>query len=84
MRDPFHDVDAVTRQGADLSGVIGEEPYTGKTQVAQHPHRGKIDAFVIVEPQLLVGIDGIKAAVLQGVGAQFVDETNAAPFLRQV
>ena len=41
-------------------------------------------AQVAVEPELLVGFDGVRALVLQFVGAQFVEQPDAAAFLEFV
>src|SRR5205823_11023611 len=37
-----------------------------------------------VEAELLVGVDRVEPGVLQLVGAQFVDQANAAALLREV
>ena len=50
----------------------------------QH-HRGRaVGALVRLEAEVLVGVDRVEAAVLELVGAQLVDQADAAPFVRQV
>jgi hypothetical protein len=52
--------------------------------LAQHLSRRQIDPLVGVEAQLLVGLEGIGALVLQPIGAQLVYQSDAAALLRQV
>ena len=40
--------------------------------------------FVGVEAELFVGLEGVEALVLQGVGAQLVDQSDAAAFLGEI
>src|SRR5207302_8428795 len=44
----------------------------------------QIDPLVGVEAELLVGVDRVEPGVLQLVGAQFVDQANAAALLREI
>ena len=79
----LHD-DAAARQGGHLLGVVRQQPDPAKAQAAQHLGGRQIDPLVGVETQLLVGLDGVGAAVLQAIGAQLVHQADAAALLRQV
>ncbi len=55
-----------------------------EAELAQHLGRRQIDPLVGVEAQLLVGVERVEAGILQLVGAQLVDEADAAAFLREI
>src|SRR5262249_34539959 len=50
----------------------------------QHAHRDAVIAFVVVEAQHGVGVDGIETGLLQLIGTDLVGEAEPAAFLLQV
>ena len=48
------------------------------------PRRHREIALVILEAEPEVGVDGVEALVLQRIGAQLVDQADAAPLLAQI
>ena len=84
MRHPLDDFDAPLGKPLEFGRIVGQQPDLGKSELAQHFGGGKIKPFVGVEAELLVGVDRIETLVLQRIGAQFVDEADAAPLLCQI
>ena len=81
---PFHDVDAEPHEARDFFGIVCQETNAGKAKMAEHLGCGLENAFVILESQSPVRLHGVIALILQRVGAQFVDQTNAAAFLGEI
>ena len=84
MRHALGDPDAVAFEGDHLVGVVGQQPYRAKTELPQHFCRREINPLVGVEAQLLVGVERVETGILQAIGAQLIDQPDAAPLLRQV
>ena len=72
------------RSAATLSGLSVIRRTCLATKLAEHLGGGAVVAFIGVEAEHLVGVEGVVAAVLELVVAQFVDQTDAAAFLREV
>src|SRR5262249_27926789 len=53
-------------------------------QELQHAHRDAVVAFVVVEAEHGIGIDGVEACFLQVIGTDLVGESQAAAFLLQI
>jgi len=79
MRHALDDADAAAVERRHLLGVVGQQADAQEAQLAQHFGGREIDPLVGVEPELLVGVDGVEAGILKLVGAQLVDEADAAP-----
>ena len=84
MGDPFFDDNAAIRQRRNLVRIVGHQPDFAETKQSQDLGGGKIDPLIGVETQLLVGVDGIEAPVLELVGPELVAQTNTAALLRKV
>ena len=84
VRHALAHLDPMAGQRAHLGGVVCQQTHPGDIELSQHLHGGQIDALIIVKAQLFVGIDGVKTKILQSIGAQFIDQSNPAPFLRQI
>ena len=66
---------------ATLSGLLDSRRMDGEPEVAQHFAGQLVAAQVGLEAERLVGFHGIGALVLEFVGAQLVQQPDAAPFL---
>ena len=53
-------------------------------QLRQHPRRDREVALVVLEAEPEIGVDRVEALVLQRIGAQLVDQADAAPLLPQI
>ena len=78
------DLDALIRQAADLRRVVGEEADARGADGLQHLSGDAEIALVHLEPQSQIGVDRVETLILQPVGAQLVEEADAAPFLLQI
>ncbi len=67
-----------------LRRIVGEQPDPVDPERAQHRRRMAIVALVIGEAQPQIRFDGVETAVLQRIGADFVDEADAAALLAEV
>src|SRR5579885_3738687 len=77
-----HDPGAFNR--VHFVGVIRKQANARDAEIPQNSGGKTVVAKVGVETKLLVRLDRIGAGVLQFVGAQFVQQTDAAPFLMLV
>ena len=84
QREAFGDVDAGLLQGVDFFGVVGEQADAADAEVVVDFFGEGEVARVDGQAEGEIGFHGVHAFVLQGVGADFVDEPDAAPFLAQV
>jgi hypothetical protein len=84
VRHPAHDLDPLAREQAHLGRIVGQEAHPADPQLAQHGGCGPELPLVRLEAQMRVGVDRIQPAVLKGVGAELVGETDPAPLLGQV
>ena len=84
-RHPMLNLDAAIAQPLNLKRIVGRE-LNGLT--SKHPQDEcgyPVISKVIVEPEVLVRLNGIKTFVLlKRVGADLIAETNAAAFLPQI
>ncbi len=71
-------------QAADLLRVVRQQADRLHLQRVQHVRRDAVVALVVAEAEGEVGLHGVEAVVLQAVGADLVQEADAAPFLPQV
>ncbi len=84
MGDALGDVDAAGGEGRHFFGVVGEEADARQVQLAEHGGGDVEIALVGFPAEGAVGVDGVEAAVLQGIGAELVDEADAAALLGKV
>ena len=81
---PLHHLHAHAFERINLGRIVGHQANRLYAQQVEHPRRhGEIARF-IGQAQPGVGIHRIKALILQLIGAQLVDEADAAPFLAQI
>ena len=84
-RHALDDADAVRLETLDLLGVVGHEADLAQAQVAEDLAADAVVAPVLREgPSSSVGLDGVQALFLQGVGVELVRQADAAAFLVQV
>ena len=57
---------------------------TNENREAQHARGDAVEPLVAFETQAPVRFERIESLILQTIGAQLVDETDAAPLLRQI
>ncbi len=76
---PLGDVDAVVGEAMGLVGIVGQEPGADDSEVVEDVRAGGVVARIDGEPEAEVGVDGVEAAVLEGVGPEFVDQSDPAP-----
>src|SRR5688500_3972492 len=69
---------------AQLERVVRHQPDLAQPEVEEHLGALPVLAQVDGESQTLVGLDGVGALVLEGVGADLVDDADAAPLLQLV
>src|SRR5204863_4477123 len=74
----------VPLQPDQLAGIVGENPDGRQTEVQQDLRADTIIAQVGLEPQLLVGRDGVAPGVLELVRLQLVEEPDATALLVEV
>ena len=68
----------------ELARVVGQQPHAPHTEFAQDLGADPVVPLVRLEPELLVGLDGVIALVLELVGPDLVRQTDAAAFLVQI
>ena len=78
MGHPLAHLDALLDQPLDLHRIVGQQAHAPDAEMAQHDRGGLERALVGLEAELPVGIQGVEALVLQLVGAQLVDQADAA------
>ncbi len=78
------DGDTITGKGIDLARVVGHQLESADAEMLQHRHTDIVAAHVSPETEALIGFDGIGAAILQLIGANLVEQTDAAAFLTQI
>jgi hypothetical protein len=76
------DLEAVAGDGVDLLGVVGEEAHLADAEVEEDLRAGAVLAEVGGQAELEVGLDGVGALVLEGVGLELVDQADAAALRR--
>ena len=78
------DGDAHIGQGFDLARVVGHQTQGLDAHVLKHRQADCVITLIGRKAQTFVGLNGVSAAVLQLVGADLVQQANAAAFLTQV
>src|SRR4051812_10469548 len=68
----------------NLSRVIGHEPETRHSQVAQDLDAECVVSQVRFESQVVIRLYRVHASVLKLIGPQLVDQSNAAAFLQLI
>ena len=84
LGDALLDCDALSLQAGYLVRIVRQQPDTVHAQRPEHRRRKPIVALVVGESKALVGVDRVQPAILQRIGAQFIGQPDAAPFLPKV
>ena len=84
QRDPFGNRDAVLLDRVDLARIIGHQPQADDAELFQHRLAMAVAALVGLEAEFMIGLHRVGAGILQPVGADLVDQADAAPFLAHV
>src|SRR3989338_10372147 len=73
-----------TLETHDLPRVVGHETQFFETQIGQDLGPNTIIPEVRLKTQFLIGLDGIIPLILQGIGLQLVDQSDAATLLADI
>ena len=83
-RDLVGDRQPVAGQAGDLLGVVGEDADARQPEVDENLGADAVVAQVGRQPELKVRLDRVEALLLELVGAQLVEQADAAPLLAEV
>jgi len=75
---------AQSAQAIDLGRVVGHQAHRADAQILQDAGGGGVVALIRLMAEGQIGLDRIVPLVLQVVGAQLVEQADAAPLLPQV
>ena len=84
QRHTFGNADAAVAQGLQFFGVVGQQFHGLHVQIIVNMLGDAEIARIHGQPQSQIGFHRVHAFILQGIGADFVDESNAAAFLPQI
>ena len=84
QRQALGDVDAAVAHGLQFFRIVGQQAHGSDAEMIVNVlGDGKV-AGIDRQAERKVGFDGVHALILQGVGADFVDQADAAAFLAQI
>ena len=83
-RHTLDDLEIKCSKAVDLLRVVGHQTQFMYAQVLQDLGTNGIVTHIRRESQHNVGFDGIVTFILQGIGSDLVDQSNAAAFLSEV
>ena len=81
---PIFDAQTVSLESDELRRVIGEYSDGAQAQIQQDLRADTVLAKVGLEPQPLVGFDGVGALILQRICLELVLQADATTFLVEV
>ena len=81
--DALADIDPVTKQVGTLLRVVRHQHDALDFEVVQDLRSNLIGAEVHIEAQLKVGVDGVAALFLKGVGLDLVQQTDSTASCRR-
>src|SRR5678815_1372227 len=84
QRDPLHDLKSVSIQSHQLARVVGHDLDGGEPEVAKDLRTDAIVAEIRCKTQPLVGRHRVGPRILQGVGAELVEQADASPLLIEI
>jgi hypothetical protein len=84
QRDPLHDLQAVPLQSRHFLGVVGHKADLFQSQVGHNLRPDPVIAQIGFEPQHLIRLHGVCALLLEFIGADLVQQPDAAPLLFQI
>lgn len=79
-----HNLQAETIQTIDLGRIIGHEAQLMNAQIGKDGGSGSVFAQVGRKAQCQVCLDRVHALILQAIGPQLIDQTNASTFLTKI
>ena len=82
--NPLHNLDPISLQANDLLGIVCHQTDLSKPQIDENLRTEPIIPQIGLESQVMVGLNGISTLILKAVCPQFVDQTNASPFLTHI
>lgn len=83
-RHPLRNFHSEVREIINLLRVVGQQPQCFCTKLTQNLRADVIFPLIPAEAQREIGLQRVHPTVLQLVGAQLVDQTDAAPFLPEI
>ena len=83
-RNSSNHFDAGIGQSARIGGIIRQKANTVDAELAQDRNRQTVNPAVRLEPQDMIGLHGVDAAILQFVRFDLRHQANTAPFLKFV
>src|SRR5262245_55648085 len=83
--DSFDHCDSCLLDSLHFSGVVRHEPQTADTEIAEHFETKFVISVICFKTQMLVRLNRVHSLVLlKLVGAEFVDQADAAAFLQLI
>ena len=77
-------IDTHVAQRLDLARVVSHQLELADTQVIEHRQADGVVTLIRAKAQALIGFYGIRAAILQLIGADLVQQADTTAFLTQV
>ena len=81
VRDEFGDLQSEAFERLLLGGVVGHEPQLVHAEFLQNQCHLRVVAHVAVQAERQVRVEGVESCILQRVGAELVDQADAASFV---
>ncbi len=82
--DFFDDGEAVAFDAIDLLRIVGHDTDLLEAEVSQDLRADAVVTFVGRQTEDFVGLDGVEAFFLEGVGVEFIGQADASAFLSEV
>src|SRR5580704_11134595 len=82
--DAIHDTQAISLESDHFARVVRQHANGFQSQIQENLRSNAIVPQIGLETELLVGLDGIRALVLEGIRLEFVEKANAATLLIEV
>ncbi len=80
-RNPLRHAHAGLLQSLDLLRIVGHQPHRPQPEVPHHGRGSLVAPQIRLETKLFVRLHGIRAVILQLIGAQLVEQPDPAAFL---
>src|SRR5690242_7319212 len=84
MRHALAYIDSRGRKRLDLLRIVGHQTDGIEADHRQHARGDAVQPLVAFEAEPLVRLDGVESLILQAIGAEFVDEADAAALLGEI
>ena len=81
---PPLNLESIAAQSGNFAGIVGDQLQPLHAEIAQDLGANSVVAEVRCKAQPFVGLHGVQARVLQGIGLELVDQADATPFLAQI